>query len=256
LTTATAGEETDAVPIDWNAVTGIGTVAVALSAVGIAVLSDWRSGVRLRTERKYSEKQLAKEREYSEKQLAKELARSDDKISEERRRAQEREQFAEASQVEVVLTFPRGALGSGDAESEQAPKLKLIVRNHGNYAITKIRAWAGLSLPTEYEMYRFSQPRQEQRSDAFNPNSQYIDPVPGAHPDWLPPWDVRLVFERDLLDPLKGKKEVLAGYPVVLWTDRWGDAWEHKRGELRQVDSSDDLEFRAVEFRFLDPARD
>jgi hypothetical protein len=238
-------------PIDWNAVTGIGTVAVALSATGIAVWSDWRSGVRLKEEREYNKTQLVEERKYSKTQLEEERTRSDTKINQERGLAQEREQFAEASQVEVALTIPRGASDFGNTGSEQAPKLRLTVRNHGNYAITEIRAWAALKLHPGYELRTFSQPRQEQRWDALDPNSQYIEPTPGAHPDWLPPWDVRLVFETDLPDPSKGEKEILAGYPIVFWTDRWGQAWEHKRGKLQQISSSDEPTFSSADFHLF-----
>lgn len=219
--------------IDWNAVTGIGTVAVAVSAVSIAVWSDWRSQTRLKSEREHSEKQLTEER-----------TRSDEEIKEERRLSQEREQFAEASQVEVALIIPR----AGDAESDQAPTLKLTVRNHGKYAITDIRAWAGLKLRKGYSLHPFGEPRQEQRWDGLDLDSQYTEPAPGARPDWLPPWDVRLVFEADPPGPFSSEMGVLAGYPIVLWTDRWGNSWEHKRGKLRQVNSSDELSFDTKEF--------
>jgi hypothetical protein len=81
------------VPIDWNAVTGVGTVAVALSAVWIAVWSDRQQGRRLEGERCRSERNLTEERK-----------RSDAEVAEERRLTQRREQSAEASLVEVVLT--------------------------------------------------------------------------------------------------------------------------------------------------------
>jgi hypothetical protein len=228
--------------------TAIGTVATAVVAVAVALFAEWRIGVRVKEEQGLSATRLQDERN-----------RSDAKLAEERRIAQEREQFAEASLVEVVLTLSKNG-GMDFGTGRQEPKLRVTVRNHGHYAITGVSAAAvhprGVAI--------FTEPRQEQRWDAFNPASQYVEPVRGAHPDWLPPWDARLVFEQDLADVLEGTEEDPADflkrmeehpamYPVARWTDRWGTAWEQKRGMLRQVDSSHSLEFSAPDWKFDEP---
>jgi hypothetical protein len=219
------------VGVDWNAVTGVGTVAVAVSAVFVAFWSEWRSDRRLSAERCYSEQKLTEER-----------TRSDEKLGEERRLAREREQFAEASQVEVLLAAPQRGPIDLESNPKPPPRLELTVKNHGSYAITDIEAKAWAEMLTGVSLVIFTEPRQEQRSDALNPASPYREPVLGSHPDWLPPWDARLIFEEELPSPLKnGEEEPLEGppaYPIVRWTDRWGTGWEHMRGKLQQVDRS------------------
>ena len=158
-----------------------------------------------------------------------------------RRLASEREQFAEASRVEVVLAVPRG--GPTDLEPRPPLKLELTVKNHGSYAILDIEAMAWVEMLTGAGLFFFSEPRQEQRSDALNPASPYWEPVHGSHPDWLPPWDARLIFEEDLPSPLKSGKEGAPAYPIVRWTDRWGTGWEHMRGKLQQVDRSEGVKY-------------
>jgi ADP-ribosylglycohydrolase len=73
-------------------VTAIGTVGVAVAAVGIALWTEWRSGKRLEAEHQRSDRMLKEER-----------ARSKEEIDEERRGAREREQLAQAYAVQVVL---------------------------------------------------------------------------------------------------------------------------------------------------------
>jgi hypothetical protein len=182
---------------------------------------------------------LRQDRRRADTQLKEEVKRNKDQLEEERRLAGEREQFAEASSVEVVLAVPQGSIGFDKRTEAAAPQLKLTVKNHGSGAITGIRAFAVDSTG----VFEFTDPRQAQRWDALNPNSQYVEPVPGAHPDWLPPWSAQLIFENDLPDSMKDKKEDLAVYPVVRWTDRWGTNWEHRRGKLVQPGSSDRVRF-------------
>ncbi len=91
---------------DWaSIVTAIGTVLVAIVAVGIALWSEWRTGKRLADERAFSRAQ----------------------IEEERRIARNGEQFSEAYAVH-------------GERSASASRLGAIVINHGRYAITGIEA--------------------------------------------------------------------------------------------------------------------
>ena len=78
---------------DWATImTAVGTVAVAVAAVWVALWTEHRAARRLKTERERSDRLLAEERERSRAQLG-----------EERRIAREREQFTEAYAVQVVL---------------------------------------------------------------------------------------------------------------------------------------------------------
>lgn len=212
--------------------TAVGTIALAIVTLATVVVT---VGI------------TRQDRGRADKKLAEEVKRNQDRIDDERRVATEREQFAEASLVEVVLAVPKG--GIDFAGTKPPPQLELTVRNHGHYAITGIQATA----VHPAGVVGFIEPRQEQRWDAFNPNSQYVEPVPGAHPDWLPPWDARLIFRGDLPDSLKGKKDDLAVYPVVRWTDRWGTGWQHRRGKLLKADSPDGLRFAWDESGPIEP---
>jgi septal ring factor EnvC (AmiA/AmiB activator) len=119
----------------WDALTAIGTIAVAVTAVGIAIWGERRTDRRIRDERERSDeliaaeharadRQLAEERALADKRLADQLAHSDAQLAteraaadarlkeelahadaeraEEHRIAREREQWAEAYAVEVI----------------------------------------------------------------------------------------------------------------------------------------------------------
>ena len=75
---------------DW--LTAVGTVAVAIAAVGVAFFAEWRAGVR-----------VADERDHAAKVLADERAAADDRLGRQLDQAREREQFDEAYAVQVVL---------------------------------------------------------------------------------------------------------------------------------------------------------
>jgi hypothetical protein len=70
---------------DWaSATTAIGTVAVAVVAVGVAIFAEWRAGMRLREERALHAKEIAEERALADKRLAEQSAHSDAQLAEER----------------------------------------------------------------------------------------------------------------------------------------------------------------------------
>ncbi len=100
---------------DWaSATTAIGTVLVAIMAVGVAIYTEWRANKRLKAKHKRS-RLLADERE-----------RSDEALRKERQLAQDREQLAEAYSVQVVLM--RFVMQMGE---DPASKLEVNVVNHG-----------------------------------------------------------------------------------------------------------------------------
>jgi hypothetical protein len=68
---------------DWaNATTAIGTVAVATVAVGVALFTEWRAGLRLWEEHKRSDDQLAEERALHAKEIAEERALAGKRLAE------------------------------------------------------------------------------------------------------------------------------------------------------------------------------
>jgi len=68
---------------DWaSATTAIGTVAVAVVAVGVALFAERRAGFRLREEQKRSDDRLAQERALHAKEIADERVRADKMLAE------------------------------------------------------------------------------------------------------------------------------------------------------------------------------
>jgi hypothetical protein len=47
----------------------------------------------------------------------------------------------------------------------------------------------------------------------------------------LPPRHTGMWFETDDVRV----QNLASPYPVVRWTDRWGTRWEHKRGNVQQI---------------------
>jgi hypothetical protein len=75
--------DTVATDPDWaSATTAVGTVAVALFAIGVALFAEWRVGLRLREEHKRSGELLAEERALHAKEIAEERALTDKRLAE------------------------------------------------------------------------------------------------------------------------------------------------------------------------------
>jgi hypothetical protein len=64
--------------------TAIGTVAVAIAAVGIAFWTDWRTGARITAERTRHDKEITDERALVDQRLADQRAHSDKQLADER----------------------------------------------------------------------------------------------------------------------------------------------------------------------------
>jgi hypothetical protein len=200
--------------------TAIGTVAVAVVAVAVALFADWRADKRVAAERAHSDERLREERERSDAQLA-----------EERRLFQKQEQFAAAYAVQVTL-MRSGSIGSA---KDEAQRLIAAIVNHGAQTITRIEV-------------RFSpdgrgviSARKQERLavDSGLPGS----PMTARHvrsaeaatfSDRLTPWDHGMTAETDPI----GVDHLTDPRVIVRWTDRWGTRWEHKRGDVQTVDES------------------
>jgi hypothetical protein len=81
---------TSAGPIWTDVLTGVGTVAVAVAAVGIAIWTDRRASQRFTQERAAADARLVEERQAADARLAEELDRADKRLADERAAADAR----------------------------------------------------------------------------------------------------------------------------------------------------------------------
>jgi len=202
-------------------VTALGTVGTAVVALGIALVSSRQTRSQVAEEHRRGEQQVKEERAYGRVQL-----------DEERRLAREREQLAQAYQVQVVLgERTAGPSAEGTAMPDGSIKeLAALVVNHGSATITDVDARICLdgksiaSFARSKRLTGFGSVSERLR-DGFAASAEHaLDGV-------LTPRDAGVRFESypvptaSLADP----------YPLVRWTDRWGTRWEHRRGEVGQV---------------------
>lgn len=118
---------------DWASImTAVGTVAVAVVAVGVALFAEWRADKRVTAERVHAATVLADERAAADARLKSQQEHSGAQLREERQRAQDAEQQAEAWAVEVI---PDVAGGAGSASY-----LTVDVFNLGSSTITRVEA--------------------------------------------------------------------------------------------------------------------
>jgi len=242
---------------DWATImTAVGTVLVAVVAVGVALYAEWRADKRLAQERarhdkeisderRLSEKRLAEQHAHSEAQLAKQLAHSDAqfadqqvlteaRLAEERRQARAAEQLAEAWSVEVAggrVSLPGGYTGpDAPMDVQQHPVVVLV--NKGHYTITRVdaRFSEGRGIIGQVITQPFADfselPHTLARDIVGEIGNVYLGVLtPGAAMRFVgSPMTVR---------------DLGTVYPIARWTDRWGTHWEHKQGQVRQVADSE-----------------
>lgn len=232
--------------LDWASImTAIGTVLVAVVAVWIALWTDRRTGVRIAAEQARHDKEIADERVLADKRLADQLSHSDAQLAderahsaaqlqEERRLAQDREQLAEAYLVQVTAARQNALPPSPDQPArdpaEPVEHAVAIVVNHGRYTITRVEAQICLSRNslTGYG-------RTERVSSYFNLREELTEGMVwearASNLGTLTPMDLGLRYTTDLM----ATKFLVGSYPMVRWTDRWGQRWEHKQGVVRKI---------------------
>ena len=247
---------------EWpNVVTAIGTVAVAVAAVGIAIWADCRTSIRIKGERERSDKiieaeharaeqQLADERTLADRRLAEQLAHSDaqlageraaadarlrdelehadTRLQEQRELAKQQEQLAEAWSVQVVgARIPPGENVISTADNPSERPMVLIV-NRGRYTITRLEArfadGSGFTGSAQPQPFR----------DFANLPHELVHDVQGVIGDvylgvLMPGGAIRIIGDAMQTGYLR------TIYPVVRWTDRWGTWWEHKQGNVRPI---------------------
>ena len=222
-------------PAEW--LTGIGTLALAVIAVGVALWTEWRAGKRAAAERLHSDQVLADERQRHDAELAAEQLISRAQLAEERGLVQAREQMAEAYAVQVAQGETPSGTPADDTYQEptdEARTLFALIVNRGAYTITRVEAQFRLNSGSNGSLVTV---HQTERITGYGDLDERLRRDVSGAPDYNPyvtrlaPWDVGLRFRTDSI----ATKYTLGWYPVVRWTDRWGTRWEHKQGDVRQI---------------------
>ncbi len=179
--------------------TAVGTVGAVVAAVGIALWSDWRTRTQL---------------------------------ADERRRALEQEQLGEAYLVQVVSAYQHvGAAPDRGADVKGAVRvLAAMVINHGRYTMTGVEA--------QFVLRAASGLVRPQRSVS-------VPSIDDLHAEMRGGWAASAGYAtEDVLTPQGGIRFESAAvpehalgnpFPVVRWTDRWGQRWEHRRGVVQRI---------------------
>jgi hypothetical protein len=224
--------------------TAFGTVGAVIVAVGIALWTERRSDGRLKDQQKRSDERLADERRLTATTLAEQRAHEraavDDErahgraqLEEERWLAGEREQFAQASAVQVQLASKRTAGQSpGDTKFKQ---LAAFVKNRGDFIIRNVEVVFSLG-PNGPRVDAMTSERVAPVSDDPRLRNGFEASVELLGREVLAPWDVGLRFE----SPVVPVRDLAGPYVVARWEDRWGTVWELGRGKLRQVKDDQD----------------
>lgn len=207
---------------DW--LTAIGTVAVAIVAVGVALYAEWRADRRVAAERAHSAVVLAEERRLADKRLARQLEASEAQLRDEREHARREQQEADAWAVQVrFVMWPASVPGEGEQGGADARRLLVIVTNLSARTVTRVEGrfssdGARVIPHREVNYLRGDRPRSEALTDM------------SGYGDVLTP-GVAVQIESDAVPTA----QVAGPFPIVRWTDAWGQRWEHRRGEVRQV---------------------
>jgi hypothetical protein len=211
---------------DW--LTGVGTVAVAVVAVGAALYAERRADRRVVDERRHAATVLVEERKAADERLLRQMEHSDAQLRQERQQAQEAEQRAQAWAVEVL---PGKASDRQDASS-----ISVLVGNLGIRTITRVEAKFSpdgkqLVAPKRSERVR---PQSGPVTVTFNP--VFVPPdgkFSAAYSGVLTPGHHIRFWSSEIADEF-----LSVPYPVVRWSDWLGQRWEHKKGDVQPIDDN------------------
>jgi hypothetical protein len=209
---------------DWTAIGTIALAVMTLAAVITTIIITTQDRASARTS-------LDQERAAADARLTRQLEHSDAQLQAERQAAQDAEQHAEAYAVQVVLGVQADAPPDAYGDPGDSVKtLVVMIANRGKYTVTRVEAQFG---PNGTSLIP---PRRSERLPGLDNLSDRLRAgQPGltepAYGNSLTPWDAGMRFQTDQL----GSLHVTGPYAVVRWTDRWGQRWEHKKGEVRKI---------------------
>lgn len=229
LAAAASSVPHDATPLWPSEWTAIGTVAVAVVAVAVALFAEYRAGKRVASERAHAATVLADERKDAAALLQRQLDQSDRQRQEDREHGQCQQQEAQAWAVAVMLSIvyleqePETAGARSLSDTEVCFVAEVL--NYGERTIGQIRARlftdgdepAGQIQPAYV-------PREPQ-----SPHSPIADTLMQG-PGVLPPGaGMRFTTEIMTVSLLKHPRA------EVRWRDHRGGSWQNERGEVRKL---------------------
>jgi hypothetical protein len=223
-------------PADWQeTATAVGTIAVAVAAVGVALYGEWRTDVRLERERKHSAKVLAEERAAADARLQRQIEHSDAQLREERERVKRAEQEVEALSVEVTPELK--------AKGTDTSELAVTVRNLGRHSIVQVQAQFSPDGRSLLPSGRTSQRLRQRLMKSEDPSYPdiIITPISRSQPiDYkgvLPNGHLMLLYSDEIAD-----NHLADPFPIVRWKDYLGQRWEHRQGQVRMISDAEPWE--------------
>lgn len=209
---------------DW--LTGIGTVAVAVLAVGVALYAERRADKRVAAERAHSAKVLAEERKLADDRLLKQMQHSDAQVLQERNRGVDAEQHAQAWAVEIL---PGSA--AADSDESDTSYMTVLVSNLGTRTITRVEAHFspdGRNLVAHARVERISTrtPISPSPGQPLGPEGRFSVAYSGI----LTPGSRMRFWSDEVSD-----RHLSASFPVVRWSDWLGQTWQHRKGTVRKI---------------------
>jgi len=237
---------------DWATImTAFGTVGAVIAAVWIAIASSKKtdrtvaaerteadrrlreqfdhSDEQLRKQQEHSDEQLRKQQEHSDEQLAAERAAADERLQRQFARDEQLEQRSEAASVEVTAFVIPADVNVAISTGDPVGRAAVIVTNKGRYGIENIDARLS---PDGQSVVAFVNRRNvTDVTGAAGVGLDVIGSLAEVHLGTIGPGAGMLFIGDNRL-----VRDLRTAFPIIRWSDRWGDTWEYRQGALYQTD--------------------
>jgi hypothetical protein len=218
-------------PIWPSELTAWGTLAVAVVAVAIAFFAEWRASIRVISERDHAAKVLEDERKAADERLNAQMAHSDRQLQEERQKTQDALQLSEAYAIRVIVGQQDGLITDPNINAgpdDVLRSLAVVVVNESHYTVTDVAVGLFSSNGS-----MTSPARVERMTDSLLQGA--LEGPPNDMGDrTLAPGASGLRFAGSA----RRQHDLRGTYPLVRWTDMWGQMWENSKGRVRKTSAS------------------